>query len=90
MTPYLVRCAGRQAIVTLPGQIDVPDTGQVGGELLPVISRGAAALIADMTARVSRGTAGSWARAMRVSMPVGRPARAGRGSILSSRRCAVR
>ncbi len=44
---------GRQAIVTLPEQIDVTNAGQIRGELLLVINHGAAALIADMTAAVS-------------------------------------
>jgi len=44
-TPDPVRCAGRQAILTLPGHTDVPNTGQIREELLPVINRGAATLI---------------------------------------------
>jgi anti-anti-sigma factor len=43
----------RQAVVTLPQHIDVPSTGQIREELLTVISRGTAALIADMTATLS-------------------------------------
>jgi anti-anti-sigma regulatory factor len=42
---------GRQAIVTLPEQIDVTNAGQIREELLLVINHGAAALIPDMTAR---------------------------------------
>ena len=45
-----VRWAGRQAVVTLPEHIDVSNAGQVREELLSVINRGDAALIADMTA----------------------------------------
>jgi anti-sigma B factor antagonist len=45
-----VRWVGRQAVVTLPEHIDVSSAGQIREELLSVINRGAAALIADMTA----------------------------------------
>ncbi|HYY19591.1 MAG TPA: STAS domain-containing protein [Streptosporangiaceae bacterium] len=44
---------GRQAIVTLPEQIDGTNAGQIRDQLLIVINHGAAALIADMTATVS-------------------------------------
>jgi anti-anti-sigma factor len=50
---------GRQAIVTLPEQIDVTNAGQIREELLLVINQGAAALIADMTATVSCDHAGA-------------------------------
>jgi hypothetical protein len=33
-----VRWPGRRAVVALPEHIDVPNAGQIGGELLPVIS----------------------------------------------------
>src|SRR5271165_4444055 len=49
----------RQAIVTLPEQIDVTNAGQIREELLLVINHGAAALIADMTATVSSDHAGA-------------------------------
>ena len=56
---YPVRWMDRQAIVTLPEQIDVTNAGQIRGELLLVINHGAAALIADMTATVSCDHAGA-------------------------------
>jgi anti-anti-sigma factor len=48
-----VRWAGRQAIMTLPEHIDAANVGQIREELLGIINRGAAVLIADMTATVS-------------------------------------
>ena len=36
--PAPVRWPGPRAVVTLPDHIDVPNTGQIGEELLPVIS----------------------------------------------------
>ncbi len=42
---YPVRWMDRQAIVTLPEQIDVTNAGQIREELLLVIKHGAAALI---------------------------------------------
>ena len=54
-----VRWMGRQAIVTLPEQIDVTNAGQIREELLLVINQGAAALIADMTSTVSCDHAGA-------------------------------
>ena len=50
---YPVRWMGRQAVVALPEHIDVSNAGQIREELLWVINRGAAALIADMTATLS-------------------------------------
>jgi anti-anti-sigma regulatory factor len=50
---YPVRRAGEQAVVTLPERIDVSNAGQIREELLVVINRGVATLIADMTATVS-------------------------------------
>jgi anti-sigma B factor antagonist len=50
---YPVRWTGRQAVVTLPEHIEVANAGPIGEELLSVINRGAAALIADMTATLS-------------------------------------
>src|SRR6516165_569419 len=44
---------GRQAVVALPEHIDVSNASQIREELLWVINRGAAALIADMTATLS-------------------------------------
>ena len=51
--------AGRQVIVTLPEHIDVSNAGQVSKSLLGVMSRGATALIADMTATRSCDHAGA-------------------------------
>jgi anti-sigma B factor antagonist len=50
---------GRQAVVTLPEHIGVPNAGQIREELLSVINRGAAALIADITATLSCDYAGA-------------------------------
>ena len=50
---YPVRWMGRQAVVALPEHIDVSKASQIREELLWVIDRGAAALIADMTATLS-------------------------------------
>lgn len=53
-----VRWAGKQAIVTLPEDIDVSNADAIREQLLTVINRGAAVLIADMTATVSCDYAG--------------------------------
>jgi anti-sigma B factor antagonist len=50
---YPVRWMGQQAVVALPEHIDVSNASQICEELLSVINRGAAALIADMTATLS-------------------------------------
>ena len=50
---YPARWAGKQAVVTLPEDIDVSNAGQIREQLLSVINCGAAVLIADMTATVS-------------------------------------
>jgi len=55
---FPVRWAGKQAVVTLPEDIDVSNAGQIREQLLSVINRGAAVLIADMTATVSCDYAG--------------------------------
>ena len=55
---YPVRWAGKQAVVTFPEDIDVSNAGQIREQLLSVINRGAAVLIADMTATVSCDYAG--------------------------------
>jgi PAS domain-containing protein len=55
---YRVRWTGRQAIVTPPEHIDVSNAGQIREELLSVINRGAAAVIADMTVTLSCDHAG--------------------------------
>jgi anti-anti-sigma factor len=54
-----VERVNRQAVVTLPQHIGVPSIGQIREELLTVISRGAATLIADMTTTLSYGHAGA-------------------------------
>lgn len=56
---YPVRWVGRQAVVALPEHIDVSNASQVREELLWVINRGAAALIADMTATLSCDQSGA-------------------------------
>ena len=44
---------GQLALVTLPRDIDNSNSGQIGEQLLLVINRGAAVLVADMTGTVS-------------------------------------
>jgi anti-sigma B factor antagonist len=56
---YPVQWMGQQAVVALPEHIDVSNAGQIREELLSVINRGAAALIADMTATLSCDQAGA-------------------------------
>jgi anti-anti-sigma factor len=50
---FPVEWAGRQAVVTLPEHIDVSNVAQLREQLLSVINRGAAVLIADMTSTAS-------------------------------------
>jgi anti-sigma B factor antagonist len=54
-----VRWAGRQAVVTLPEHIGAASAGQIREELLAVINRGAATVIADMTTTLSCDHAGT-------------------------------
>jgi anti-anti-sigma factor len=54
-----VRWTGGQAVVTLPGHIDVSNAGQISEQLLSVINRGATELIADMTTTASCDHAGA-------------------------------
>ena len=70
---YPVRWAGKQAVVTLPEDIDLSNAGQIREQLLTVINRGAAVLIADMTATISCDYAGSEAmiRAYQRAVPSG-------------------
>ena len=56
---YPVHWMGRQAVVALPEHIDVSNAGQIREELLWVINRSAAALIADMTATLSCDQSGA-------------------------------
>ena len=48
-----VQWTGRQAVVALPEHIDASNVGQIREQLLVLVNRGAAVLIADMTATVS-------------------------------------
>jgi anti-anti-sigma factor len=50
---FPVSWAGRQAVVTFPGHVDVSNVGQLRDRLLSVINRGATVLVADMTHTVS-------------------------------------
>jgi anti-anti-sigma factor len=50
---FPVEWAGRQAVVTLPKHIDVTNVAQLREQLLSLINRGAAVLIADMTSTAS-------------------------------------
>lgn len=54
-----VRWPGPQAVVTLPEHIDVSNASQIAEQLLSLVNRGAAELIADMTATVSCDYAGA-------------------------------
>lgn len=54
-----VQRVGTQALVTLPARVDVSNAGQIGEELLSVISRGAAVLVVDMTATAACDHAGA-------------------------------
>ena len=56
---YPVRWTGQLAVVALPEHIDVSNASQIREELLWVINRGAAALIADMTATLSCDQSGA-------------------------------
>lgn len=51
--PFPVEWMGRLATVTFPGHVDISNVGQFRDRLLAVINRGAAVLIADMTATES-------------------------------------
>ena len=55
---YPVRWTGQQAVVAFPEEVDVSNAGQIREELLSVINRGAAVLIADMTDTVACDHAG--------------------------------
>ena len=48
-----VQWTGQLAVVTLPRDIDSSNSGQIGEQLLLVINRGTAVLVADMTGTVS-------------------------------------
>jgi anti-anti-sigma factor len=51
--PCPVRWAGRQAVVTLPENIDLSNSGPIREQLLELLHRGANVLVADMTGTVS-------------------------------------
>jgi anti-anti-sigma regulatory factor len=51
--------AGWQASIAFPEHIDLSNAGTIREELLSVINRSAAALIADMTATISCDHAGA-------------------------------
>lgn len=51
--------AGRQAVMTFPDVIDASNAGGIGEELLCIINRGPAAVVADMTGTVSCDHAGT-------------------------------
>ena len=46
---FPVEWADRQAVVTLPAEIDISNAGLVSDTLLAVLNRGVAVLVADMT-----------------------------------------
>jgi len=50
---FPIQWAGQQALVTLPQHIDRGNAGQIGEQLLWIINRGAAVLIADLTGTLS-------------------------------------
>jgi hypothetical protein len=50
---FPVTWAGRRAIVSFPGQVDISNVDQLRDRLLSVINRGATVLIADMISTVS-------------------------------------
>jgi len=62
---FPVSWQGRQAVVTLPEDIDAANTGQLRDELLGLVNRGPEVLIADLTGTVScdHGGAEALARA---------------------------
>ena len=68
---YPVRWSGRQAVVTLPDEIDMTNAGQVRDVLARSLEDGAAVLVADMTAATFCAAEGvrvllrahAWARA---------------------------
>src|ERR1700690_812349 len=53
-----VAWAGRQAVITLPEEIDTTNSGQVHTVLLQTVDDGATALVADMTGTVFCASAG--------------------------------
>jgi anti-anti-sigma factor len=52
-TRYPVQWTGQEAMVTLPQHIDVANADEIREQLLWIINRGAAVLIADLTGTVS-------------------------------------
>jgi anti-sigma B factor antagonist len=60
---YPVQWTGQQAVITLPQHIDTSNAGQIREQLLWIINRGAAVLIADLTGSVSCDYSGAHALA---------------------------
>ena len=54
-----VAWSGRQAVVTFPEQVGVPDAARIGEQLLGALSQGAVIVIADMSATVRCDQAGA-------------------------------
>jgi anti-anti-sigma regulatory factor len=54
-----VRWTGQQALVTLPQHIDSANADQIREQLLWIVNRGAAVLIADLTGTLSCDYAGA-------------------------------
>ena len=54
-----VQWTGQQAVVTFPQHIDISNVGQIREQLLWIINRGAAVLIADLTGTVSCDCSGA-------------------------------
>jgi anti-anti-sigma factor len=57
--PYPVRWAGQQAVVTLPEHVGALNSGQIREQLVDLIDRGAAVVVADMTETASCGPGGA-------------------------------
>jgi anti-sigma B factor antagonist len=57
--PCPTRWLGSWAVVTLPQEIDVSNSQQIGEELASVVDQGAVMLIADMTASTFCDTSGA-------------------------------
>lgn len=60
---YPVRWTGQQAVVTLPRHIGTSNAGEIRGQLLWIINRGAVVLVADLTGTVSCDGSGAEALA---------------------------
>jgi anti-sigma B factor antagonist len=60
---FPVRLTGPCAVVSLPGEIDIGNAGQITDTLLAVLNRGVTTLVADMTATTFCACAGASALA---------------------------